>query len=581
MNGGEKRIRQYFVDGFEENSNTVYEYYGCFWHGCQKCFKESVRNPETNERLKKIYTRTKIREQEIRDLGYKVVTIWACEWTKQKNDNPSMAQQVKDMNISTPLIPNDAFFGGRTECFRVWTNNGPIVYHDVTSLYPWVNSTMKYPLGHPEIIMSGFKDISNYFGVIKCTVLPPRNLYLPVLPMHAGPTKKLLFPLCKSCSQSFLKGNCPHTEGERAIHGTWFTEEVKLALEKGYQLKEIHSVWHFRYTTTALFADYIRTFYKKKLLSSRLPYETPQEVQAFIEEVKVKENIHIEKPEDFKENPGMRQITKLMLNNLWGRFGMSANMSKTTFVSNFADLEKILEDPLKEVQSLRIINEEITQVIWRATGNDFLACASDTNIFVALVTTGWARIRLYQEMDKLKERILYCDTDSVIYEESQNQSENLQVGTFLGDMTSELEPDDHIVEFVSGGPKNYGYLTKNNKAVVKVKGFTLNSTNAPAFSFNNLKRVIMQGVKDNLEPAAKKRRLVTIRENFLYKHLETEDEASAFADEYGVSVYNPVKIARSRNWEILQAAEQKVYTFQNDKRVFNRKSYDTTPYGYG
>jgi hypothetical protein len=37
-NGGEKQIGKYSVDGFDEASNTVYEFYGCFFHGCKKCY---------------------------------------------------------------------------------------------------------------------------------------------------------------------------------------------------------------------------------------------------------------------------------------------------------------------------------------------------------------------------------------------------------------------------------------------------------------------------------------------------------------------------------------------------------------
>ena len=41
LNGGEKQIRSYFVDGYTELQNgvrTVYEFHGCLWHGCPKCF---------------------------------------------------------------------------------------------------------------------------------------------------------------------------------------------------------------------------------------------------------------------------------------------------------------------------------------------------------------------------------------------------------------------------------------------------------------------------------------------------------------------------------------------------------------
>ena len=47
--------------------------------------------------------------------------------------------------------------------------------------------------------------------------------------------------------------------------------------------------------------------------------------------------------------------------------------------------------------------------------------------------------------------------------------------SLLGDMTNELEGGDHIVEFVSGGAKNYGYTTKKGKKECKNKG--LRNTN--------------------------------------------------------------------------------------------------------
>jgi hypothetical protein len=52
-------------------------------------------------------------------------------------------------------------------------------------------------------------------------------------------------------------------------------------------------------------------------------------------------------------------------------------------------------------------------------------------------------------------------------------------GDKLGDITNELAFDEHIVEFVSGGPNNYAYTTVNSrtrerKTVCKVRGITLN-----------------------------------------------------------------------------------------------------------
>jgi len=43
-----------------------------------------------------------------------------------------------------------------------------------------------------------------------------------------------------------------------------------------------------------------------------------------------------------------------------------------------------------------------------------------------------------------------------------------QLGNYLGDLKNELSEGDRIVEFASGGPKNYGYLTKKGKQECKV-----------------------------------------------------------------------------------------------------------------
>jgi hypothetical protein len=576
MNGGEVKIGNFFVDGFADD--TVYEYYGCFFHGCKNCFDGQLCNPDTKKRLIQSYTMTMKRERWLRDNGYKVRSIWGCEWRKIKSDDPDVFERVKAMKLPKPLNPRDAFYGGRTETFKILSKGARIAYHDVTSLYPWVNSRMLYPVGHPEIILSDFKDISEYFGLVKCTILPPRKLYVPVLPVHAS--GKLLFPLCRTCAETCQQESCEHSEEERVIQGTWFSEEIKLAIEKGYKMVEIHSVWHFPNTTKHLFEPYMRRFYKLKLLSSKLHCnkENEAEVSAFIAAVEKIEGIIINSPDDFKENPGLRQITKLMLNNLWGRFGMNENMSMCQFVSDFEQLEKLMEDVTREIQGVRVINEKIVQVISRYADSDYLPCSRDTNIFVAVATTAWARIRLYQEIEKVGERVLYCDTDSVIYEESENPEENLKLGSFLGEMTSELDDDDYIIEFVSGGPKNYGYVTKKGKTVVKVKGFTLNCTNAEAFSFKKIREVILNGVVGDVTCA--KRRKVIQRDEFLDQHMENAEEVSAIAGSEGISVFNPMRIFRTRTWEIVQRAEQKLYSFEFNKRVIDVNTRDTFPYGY-
>ena len=81
------------------------------------------------------------------------------------------------------LEPGDAFNGEHTEAFTLFQKDQDISYVDVTSLYPYINKTGKITIVHPEIVTEGFTDIQQYEGLIKCKILPPRGLYIPVLPV--------------------------------------------------------------------------------------------------------------------------------------------------------------------------------------------------------------------------------------------------------------------------------------------------------------------------------------------------------------------------------------------------------------
>ena len=111
-------MTNYLVNGFDicdpvAHCPTMYEFHGCFWHGCPCCF---------------------FRKNECRQ------TVLHCRLLQ--------GEKIK--------------------------------YIDVTSLYPWVNKTHEYPVGHPEVIVNPEdQDINHYFGVNKIDVLLPLGMYLP------------------------------------------------------------------------------------------------------------------------------------------------------------------------------------------------------------------------------------------------------------------------------------------------------------------------------------------------------------------------------------------------------------------
>lgn len=94
-----------------------------------------------------------------------------------------------------------------------------------------------------------------------------------------------------------------------------------------------------------------------------------------------------------------------------------------------------------------------------------------TNIFIAAFTTCWARIKLYDVLHMLGKRVLYFDTDSVIFVSKRDDVEP-EIGPYLRQLTNELaSPDDYIVEFVSGGPKSYAFKTMQGEQSVTFAGF--------------------------------------------------------------------------------------------------------------
>jgi hypothetical protein len=54
------------------------------------------------------------------------------------------------------------------------------------------------------------------------------------------------------CAKCFDKKyySCTHNDEERGLLGTWTTNELSKAVEKGYSIMEIYEVWHFKEKVT-------------------------------------------------------------------------------------------------------------------------------------------------------------------------------------------------------------------------------------------------------------------------------------------------------------------------------------------
>ena len=344
--------------------------------------------------------------------------------------------------------------------------------------------------------------------------------------------------------------HCPHTDEQRTLTSTWCSPELDKAVDLGYQVQYIYEVWHFPETCKGLFADYVNTWLKIKQEASGWPVEvqTEEQKQTYINDYFKHEGIRLEYAK-IEYNPGLRTLAKMMLNSMWGKFGQRLNKTQVRAFDDPHQFHQFLDTDTLDVRNVFVINDDKVEVHYQYQDKN-IPVSPNLNIFVAAFTTCRARLKLYEALEQLGERVLYYDTDSDIYYTDENQS-NPDLGNYLGEFTSELGKEDHIVEFVSGGPKNYGYKTKKGKIECKVRGFRLNSEGKSQLNYN----VMRQNVLDEIQKPLQKPRQTQVHKTY--------------------------QIVRDpKHYKVSTVHESKFYQLVYDKRVVDPTTFHTYPYGY-
>ena len=148
---------------------------------------------------------------------------------------------------------------------------------------------------------------------------------------------------------------------------------------------------------------------------------------------------------------------------------------------------------LHNIRQVRICNDDTLKVVYKNLKEN-KPDNGKANIFVAAFTTCWVHLKLYSYLEQLQQRVLYFDIDSVIY--------SLQPGELdipLGEMTDKLEGEDHNEDFMSAGPKNYRYRTKNGKVCCNVWEFTLNFCSSQQLNFNMMQQNLLDEIQHPLD----------------------------------------------------------------------------------
>ena len=369
-----------------------------------------------------------------------------------------------------------ALHGGKTDVrilYWKWTaqdirNEVYGSYVDVQSMYPFVQYTKDMPSGIPKwkVFADGeeFEPfLESFIGFVQCDIEPSTYLYHPIIGSKDEKSKKYVFDL----------------KPKKKIILT--SAEIQVALKYGYKVSKVYKALVYQ-KHPDLFKTYIRKFLKIKLEASGVPAHIDWET--FARNHSERLGIILER-EKMVRNEGMRAMSKLLLNSLWGKLGQDPRLAKAIVTQNAAEYTKLVQIEYRgeiEVQEMLGLPEGQTMIKFAQNKEDDF---QNKNVSVAAFVAAYGRIYLWETLHKLGERVLYHDTDSIVYEHRKDEM-NVEIGYMLGDWENELDVDDQIVSFVALGPKTYSYKTRKGKSKLKCKGFTLNSANSTVVTHQTL-----------------------------------------------------------------------------------------------
>ena len=218
---------------------------------------------------------------------------------------------------------------------------------------------------------------------------------------------------------------------------------------------------------------------------------------------------------------------------------MRENLPKTRYINSYADVVKMFSSDTNRVVDASLVGDDLMFIQYQLIDEE-VESNRKSNVVLAAFTTAHARCFLYKNMVKVKDprNILYCDTDSIMYLQDgcSNTEPDIELGSFMGDMTDEIPSNVVFTDFFSGGPKFYclsGFYsdTSNDYNVFKMKGITRNRACEKIFGKDGFKKLVLQEVHELRSPFSSMKRCVRsgrIHNSFCQKVTKTTSNKRVF-----------------------------------------------------
>jgi len=423
--------------------------------------------------------------------------------------------------------------GGRTGIGRVFCELTPeqiakgweIRYADVVSLYPYQQVAHYFPVGYPTINIfdekfapcykhknnirvecdckpKGYTEKTDYInikfhdkewdydmllskhGFVIATVQPPMMLH-PILVRYDEDEKKC------------------NTTCEVIVKGCFTSIEFHTALKHGYKVLKLHRFDEYR-MAPPLWEDFVKEMYIFKLVnSSDAPQEKDQKSLIDFYETKFEMGDAIRKtfnPNIWSKNPARKTAAKTGLNSGWGKHAQRPIMTQTAIIdyqdsNDTKESDILFGNIMNNVSTLHsALQIDEKRFMYSYKNDEALPNFRNSYLPAACFVPAYGRLQLWEQLNKLGDRVLMYDTDSVVYIYKPGEY-NIQESKIWGEWEAEDISKSGITGFVGLGPKSYAMKCKDSKQnIVKLKGISQKRATDKLLNYDTMKQMVLNNL---------------------------------------------------------------------------------------